>query len=85
MQGFRTLDPQGTGAVPRAAFELVWREVCWDGTDLRDALGFGAPGVGDDTVRYEEFFEWIYNGGPAAAEQATKSQAEALEGICISA
>ncbi|CAK0825261.1 unnamed protein product [Prorocentrum cordatum] len=69
VQGFRALDPEGTGAVPRAAFELVWLKVLGDSTDLREALGVGAPGVGDNAVRYEEFFEWIYSGGPAAAEQ----------------
>ena len=70
VQGFRTLDPRGTGAVPRAVFEVVMREVCQDSPARLEALGFAVPGFHEDEVRYEEFFEWIYGGGPAALRPA---------------
>ena len=49
MQGFRTLDPRGTGAVPRAMFEVVMRDVCQDSPARLEALGFAVPGVDENS------------------------------------
>lgn len=69
---FRTLDPRGTGAVPRAVFDVVWREVCQASVDSLGSPGSAPPGVGVDEVRYEVLFEWLFSSSPAAAQQETR-------------
>ena len=62
MEGFRRLDPDGTGALPRPLFEAVMRDVCQASPAWLESLDFALGRVSGDEVRYEDFFNWIYAG-----------------------